>query len=107
MQGDSAMIDVSQDIRSLSDFKRRTSELLERMKKTGHPLVLTINGKAELIVQDAAAYQRVLELAERMEMLEFLEASQADVEAGRTVPAREALQKLAKKHKLLPEARRR
>src|SRR5216684_5114114 len=94
------MIDVSQDIHSLSDFKRKTSAFMARMKKSGHPVVLTINGKAELVVQDAANYQRLLELAERAEMMEFLRESRADIEAGRTEPAAEALERLARKHKL-------
>ena len=50
------MLDIGNDIRSLSDFKRNTSELLDSLKKTGNPLVLTINGKAEVVVQDAEAY---------------------------------------------------
>ena len=50
------MLDIANDIRSLSDFKRKTGELLGRLKKTGHPLVLTINGRAEVVVQDAEAY---------------------------------------------------
>jgi prevent-host-death family protein len=94
------VIDLSQDIRSLSDFKRKTTEFMTRMKKSGHPVVLTINGKAELVVQDAASYQRLLELAERAEMIEFLRESREDLEAGRTEPAREGLERLAKKHKL-------
>jgi prevent-host-death family protein len=94
------MIDLSQDIHSLSDFKRKTSEFTARMKKSGRPVVLTINGKAELVVQDAASYQRLLELAERAEMMEFLRESREDVEAGRTEPALEALERLARKHKL-------
>ena len=94
------MLDIAKDIQSLSHFKRKTTEVLARMKETGHPVVLTINGKAELVVQDAAAYQRLLELAERAEMLEFLEESRKDLEAGRTVPAREALEKLARKHRI-------
>jgi len=94
------MIDVSQDIHSLSDFKRRTKKFMDRMKKNGHPVVLTINGKAELVVQDAASYQRLLQLAEQAEMMEFLTESRADVDAGRTEPAMEALQRLAKKHRL-------
>jgi prevent-host-death family protein len=94
------MIDLSQDIHSLSDFKRKTTEFLSRMRKSGHPVVLTINGKAELVVQDAASYQRLLELAERAEMLEFLRGSREDLEAGRSEPAFEALERLAKKHKL-------
>jgi prevent-host-death family protein len=94
------MIDLSQDIHSLSDFKRKTTEFLARMKENGHPVVLTINGKAELVVQDAASYQRLLELAERAEMMDFLRESRADIEAGRTEPALEALERLARKHKL-------
>jgi PHD/YefM family antitoxin component YafN of YafNO toxin-antitoxin module len=94
------MIDLSQDIHSLTDFKRKTTKFMTRMKKSGHPLVLTINGKAELVVQDAASYQHLLELAERAEMMEFLRESRADIEAGRTEPAVEALERLAQKHKL-------
>jgi prevent-host-death family protein len=94
------MIDIAKDIQSLSHFKRNTAEVLTRMKESGNPVVLTVNGRAALIVQDAAAYQRLVELAERAEMLDFLEESRKDVEAGRTVPAREALEKLAAKHKL-------
>ncbi|HBI46354.1 MAG TPA: prevent-host-death family protein [Planctomycetales bacterium] len=94
------MIDLSQDIHSLSDFKRKTTEFMARMKKSGNPLVLTIHGKAELVVQDAANYQRLLELAERGEMMEFLRESREDVEAGRSEPALEALERLGKKHKL-------
>jgi prevent-host-death family protein len=94
------MIDLSQDIHSLSEFKRKTAEFMDRMKQSGHPVVLTINGKAELVVQDAASYQRLLELAERAEMMEFLRESREDIEAGRTEPALDALERLAKKHKL-------
>lgn len=94
------MIDLSKDIHSLSDFKRKTTKFLARMKKRRHPLVLTINGKAELVIQDAVSYQRLVELAERAEMMEFLRDSRADIEAGRTEPAFEALDRLAKKHKL-------
>lgn len=94
------MIDLSQDIHSLSDFKRKTAEFMARIKKSGQPLVLTVNGRAALVVQDTASYQRLLELAERAEMMEFLRESREDIEAGRTEPALEALERLAKKHKL-------
>lgn len=53
------MIDVIQDIHSLTTFKRNSSELMKQMKKTGRPLVLTVNGKAEAVVLDAADYQLV------------------------------------------------
>ena len=53
------MIDVTQDIQSMTAFKRNTSHLVKHMKKTGRPLVLTVNGKAEAIVLDAGAYNDV------------------------------------------------
>ena len=40
------MLNVAEDIHSFTTFKRNSSDLMKRMKKTGRPLVLTINGKA-------------------------------------------------------------
>ena len=94
------MIDLSQDIHSLSDFKRKTADFIARIKKSGHPAVLTVNGRAAVVVQDTASYQRLLELAERAEMMEFLRESREDIVAGRTEPAVQVLERLAKKHKL-------
>jgi prevent-host-death family protein len=89
-----AMLDLAKDIQSLSHFKRNTAEVMKQMKESGNPVVLTVNGKAAVVVQDAAAYQRLLALAERAEMMEFLREAKADADAGRTVPAREFLQSL-------------
>jgi PHD/YefM family antitoxin component YafN of YafNO toxin-antitoxin module len=89
------MLDLANDIRSLSDFKRKTPELIDRLKATGHPLVLTINGRAELVVQNARAYQ---ELLDRVEAIEALQRGFADVAAGRTRPAREVFARLRRKH---------
>ncbi len=52
------MLDLNRDINSLSNFKRNTPEFLRQLKETGHPVVLTINGKAELVVQDTTSYQK-------------------------------------------------
>ena len=89
------MLDLANDIRSLSDFKRNTTELLDRVRKTGNPLVLTINGRAEVIVQDAEAYQL---LVDRVETVEALQRGLADVKAGRTKPARDVFDRMRRKH---------
>lgn len=75
-------MDLTQDIMSLSDFKRRSAALLEQMKVTKRPLVLTVNGRAELVVQDAASYQRLESLARRIEALEGIEEGLASMERG-------------------------
>jgi len=61
---------LTHDIQSLSTFKRDTAKIVRQLKKTGQPMVLTVNGKAELVVQDAASYQKLLEAKDRMEAIE-------------------------------------
>ena len=91
------MVNLSQDIHPLTDFKRNTSALLKRMKKTKRPLVLTVNGKAELVVQDAVSYQDMLERLERLELVAAIRQGLKDVEEGRVHNAREALEELGAK----------
>jgi prevent-host-death family protein len=59
------MLDIGRDIESLSSFKRNTSQFVRQLRQTGEPVVLTINGKAALVVQDAQSYQKLLEQVER------------------------------------------
>lgn len=49
------------DIFSLSDFQRRTKEHVRRLRATGRPTVLTVNGRPELVVHGAASYQEILD----------------------------------------------
>jgi prevent-host-death family protein len=88
---------MSQDIHPLTDFKRNTIEFVSQMKKTQRPLVLTVNGKAELVVQDAESYQRILDRLERLEVVAAIRVGIAAADAGRVKPAREALAKLQEK----------
>jgi hypothetical protein len=43
------MLDIAKDKHSWSDFKRNTGELLDQMRGSGYPLVLTINAKPEIL----------------------------------------------------------
>jgi len=60
------------------------------MRGTGHPLVLTIDGKAELVVQDAAAYQKLLERVNEMEALDGIKRGVADFEVDRVTPLKQS-----------------
>ncbi len=55
------------NIHSLSDFKRNAKEFIERIKATKSPIVLTINGKAAVVVQDAHAFQAIYDRVEQAE----------------------------------------
>lgn len=71
------------DIRSLTEFQRSTRDAIKRLKRTGRPEVLTVNGQAELVVQDARAYQKLLDRARDADALERLDRSIASYRAGR------------------------
>lgn len=95
------MVNLENGIDSLTNFKRQTADYLQQLHSTGEPLVLTVNGKAEVVVQDATAYQRLLDLAARADREEAVAAIReglADAEAGRMKPARKALKALARKY---------
>lgn len=94
------MIDLSKDILSLTDFKRNTPEFMKRLAETGQPLVLTVNGKAQLVVQDVASYQKVLELIDRAEAIEGIRRGLEDVKNGRTRPLSEAMEDLRRKYEI-------
>jgi prevent-host-death family protein len=64
------MIDITRDIQSLTTFRRRSGDFMKQLKKSKRPVILTVNGKAEAIVQDAASYQRLLDIAARADASE-------------------------------------
>jgi prevent-host-death family protein len=87
-----------EDIQSLTDFKRNTARYLKRIKRSKSPVVLTVNGKAELVVQDAKAYQQMLDRVERAETVVALRKGVEEFEGGKFRPAREALEESRRKH---------
>lgn len=94
------MFDLSKDIDSLTNFKRNSANLVKRMKKSGQPVVLTVNGRPELVVQDAAAYQRWLELIDRAETIVAVRGSLASLERGEGRPAKEVFEELRRKYEV-------
>lgn len=92
------MLDISKDIHSLSDFKRNTVKFMEQLQDTGRPVVLTVNGSARLVVQDAEAYQRLLVLADRAAAIEEIRAGLEAFKRGEGVSALAGLNKIRKKH---------
>ena len=83
-----------QDIRSLTDFQRNTKAHLRRLKSTGRPEVLTVNGRAELIVQDAAAFEDMLDA------IRGIQRGLDEMKKGTGKPFRQALDEIRAKHKI-------
>ncbi len=92
------MLDITKDIQSLTTFRRQSGNFLKQLKKSKRPVVLTVNGKAAAVVQDAKAYQRLLDLAARADEDEAIRQGLDDVAHGRTRPAREVFDEIRRKH---------
>jgi prevent-host-death family protein len=88
------------NIYSLTEFQRNVKNFLAQLKQTGEPLVLTVNGKAELVVQDAATYQQLLERLEYAESIALIRQSMTEFARGEGMPAREAIETLRQKYGL-------
>ena len=70
------------NIHSVSDFQRHTKDFLSRLKETRSPIVLTVKGKAEFVLQDAKSYQELLDRLEAAEDLEAIREGYAQAQAG-------------------------
>ena len=90
-------MDVS-NIHSLSDFQRNTRDHIRKLKKSGDPVVLTVNGEAEVVVQSAGAYQKLIDNLELLESLQGINRGLEQVKRGQVKPMREFLRAFAKEH---------
>jgi hypothetical protein len=93
------MLDT-REIHSLTDFLRNHKAHVTRLKKTRVPEVLTVNGKAEVVVQDAASYQLMLDRLHRMETLAAIQEGMASAERGELKPAAQVLAEMRARYGL-------
>jgi PHD/YefM family antitoxin component YafN of YafNO toxin-antitoxin module len=84
----------TREIHSLTDFLRNHKAHVARLKKTQAPEVLTVNGKAAVIVQDAASYQAMLNRLHHMETLAAIQEGMASAERGELKPAAQVLDEM-------------
>jgi prevent-host-death family protein len=94
------MFDIKKDIQAMTTFRRNPGEFMKRLKKTKRPLILTVNGKAEAVVQDAEAYQHLLDIAAQADALEGIRQGLEDVRKGRVRPARGVLEFFRRVHEI-------
>ncbi len=84
-------------IHPVTDFTRKSAEHIKRLKETGKPEILTVNGKAELVIQDARAYEKIIDL---LDTLEKIARAAKEHDEGKAIPADEFFSNFEKKHGL-------
>jgi prevent-host-death family protein len=92
------MLDITKDIQSLTTFRRRSGDFMKQLKKTKRPVVLTVKGKAQAVVLDAGAYQRLMDIAAKADAREGIRQGLEDAANGKLRPAREFFAEFRAKH---------
>ena len=92
------MVDITKDIQPLTAFRNNSVKMMRQLKRTKRPVILTVNGKVEAVLQDAAAYQKLLDAAAKADAREGIRQGLEDIAKRQTRPAREALNEFRVKH---------
>jgi len=86
------------NIHSLSEFQRNSKDYIRKLKKSGQPAVLTVNGQAEVVIQSAEAYQKLLDERQFLETIRGISHGLEQAKRGEGRPMRALLEELASKH---------
>ena len=92
------MFDMTQDIRSLTEFKRHTVGFMKRIKTRHAPMILTVNGKAALVVQDPASYQKSLAAVDRADTMAAVQEGLHQADRGEGLALEVFEKKMRKKY---------
>ena len=78
-------------IRPISYLKVNAAEVVRQLTELREPLVITQNGEAKAVIQDVASFEQT---QETLALLKILALGNRQIEAGKTVPALEAIRRL-------------
>ncbi len=87
----------TEDIRSVTELKRNTRQILDQLHATGRPIILTVNGKADSVLLDVRIYEKHLQAGN---LAKLLSQAEDDVKKGRTRPARSFLKEFKRDKKI-------
>ena len=86
------------NIHALSEFQRNSKDYIRKLKRSGKPAVLTVNGQAEVVIQSAEAYQKLLDDQRLLETIRSISRGLEQAKRGEGRPMRALLEELAGKH---------
>jgi PHD/YefM family antitoxin component YafN of YafNO toxin-antitoxin module len=98
------MIKLRPDQCTLDEFAGDMASFLKQAAETGEPLVVKVDGKAKFVVQDVAAYERMLDWIDRLETLDAIRQGQMDIKQGKTQPLEEAFEEIRQKYNIPHDA---
>ena len=52
-------IDIEQEIISVTDLKRRTKDVVMHVRQSKRPVIVTVNGRADVVLMSAKTYEKL------------------------------------------------
>jgi len=90
-------ISITEDIKTVSDLKRKTGEVFKQLHRTGRPIIVTVNGKPDVVLIDVESFERKLKT---LNLRALIAEAERDVKKGHTRPARDFLRELKRSAKI-------
>ncbi|KPK35929.1 MAG: hypothetical protein AMK70_04255 [Nitrospira bacterium SG8_35_1] len=88
---------ITEDIKTVSDLKKKTNEIFKQMHRTGRPIIVTVNGKPDAVLLDVEVFEKKLQA---LNMASLLWEAESDVKEGHTRPARDFLKEIKGRAKI-------
>ena len=85
---------IEEDIQPVTYLKNHSAEVLERINRTRRPMVITQNGKARAVLQDAKSYE---ETRRALGLMKLVAQGEREVEQGKLVAQDDLLDRIEKK----------
>ena len=80
---------LTEHTQSLSDFRQKASETLDRLAKTGAAEIITVNGEARAVLLSPAAYDELAKEAEVARDVAAIRKAMKEFDEGKGRPLRE------------------
>lgn len=90
-------ISISEDIKSVSELKKKTNEIFKQMHHTGRPIIVTVNGKPDAVLLDVEVFEKKIK---SLNLGVLLAEAEADIKKGRVREARKFIKELKKSAKV-------
>jgi PHD/YefM family antitoxin component YafN of YafNO toxin-antitoxin module len=78
------------DIHSVTDFTRNAKAYIQRITESKQPMALTVNGDAQVVVQDAATFQKMVDELEHCRFMQAMRESIEEEKNGELMDMEEA-----------------
>ncbi len=90
-------ISITEDIKTVSDLKTKTGDIFKQLRRTGRPIIVTVNGKPDAVLINVAVFEKKLRA---LNLSALIADAETDVKERRTRPAREFLKELRRSAKV-------